>query len=201
MDLPVPPLTGSSRSRYVGVGGLAVLAVTSVLPPVASSHVPAPESAIGTQVSESAREAQRPKRRPRPNIVYIMADDLGWSDLRTGRVNGGNGSDFNDTPAIDPLAAGGMTFDNAYSCLHCAPTRMELLSGVYPTRQQNNVYAVNSLDRGGPDTLLVGPPEGREDGADVLAPETRTVAETLHRAGYRTGYIGKFHVTRSGADV
>jgi arylsulfatase A-like enzyme len=78
---------------------------------------------------------------------------------------------------------------------------MELLTGLYPTRRQNNVYAVDGLDRGGPDTLLVGPPAGREDGADVLAPESKTIAETLQRAGYRTANIGKFHVTRSGAEV
>jgi arylsulfatase A-like enzyme len=205
--LPVPRTTGWTRQGYAGVGGLAILAVASVLPSVVSTQVASTGPAASgpsTSASEATRArpaGQRPKRRPRPNIVYILADDLGWSDLRTGRVNGGNGSDFNDTPAIDELAAEGMTFDNAYACLNCAPTRMELLSGVYPTRGENNVYAVDGLDRGGPDTLLVGPPEGREDGADVLAPETRTVAETLQRSGYRTGYVGKFHVTRTGADV
>jgi arylsulfatase A-like enzyme len=188
------------------VGGLAVLALASAAAPVLpAAAATRPADASGGALAD--RTHARPHgghhgRAPRkPNIVFLLADDLGWSDLRTGRVNGGHGSDFNDTPAIDRLAAEGMSFDNAYACLNCAPTRMELLSGTYPTRAENNVFAVDSLDRGGPDTLLVGPPQGREDGADALAPETRTIGETLQRAGYRTGYIGKFHVTRSGADV
>ncbi|QIG41673.1 sulfatase-like hydrolase/transferase [Nocardioides anomalus] len=180
------------------LGGLAALALVSAspVPPLASA---APAAAADARPGGHGGGQGRAPRKP--NIVFMLADDLGWSDLRTGRVNGGHGSDFNDTPAIDRLAAEGMSFDNAYACLNCAPTRMELLGGSYPTRAENNVFAVDSLDRGGPDTLLVGPPQGREDGADVLAPQTRTVGETLQRAGYRTGYIGKFHVTRSGSDV
>jgi len=82
---------------------------------------------------------------PRPNIVFVMADDLGWSDLGTGRSNLGNGNDFNETPAIDRLAGEGQTFDNAYACLNCAPTRAALLTGLYAPRPQNNIYAVGEV--------------------------------------------------------
>ncbi len=130
-----------------------------------------------------------------------MADDLGWSDLGTGRTNLGNGNDFNETPAIDRLADEGQTFDNAYACLNCAPTRAALLTGLYAPRPQNNIYAVGDLNRGGDDTLLVGAPEGREDGDIVLPPDAVTVGETLQGAGYSTGYVGKFHVAKNPEEI
>ncbi len=138
---------------------------------------------------------------PLPNVVVIMADDLGWADLGTGRTNGGHPNDFIETPAIDRLAEEGMSFDNAYSAVNCAPTRSALLTGLSAPRPDNNIYIVGSLDRGGDDTLLEPPPQGLEDGDDALPDRAVTVGETLQAADYRTGYVGKFHVTRTGADV
>ncbi|GAA5149457.1 sulfatase [Nocardioides marinquilinus] len=194
------------RARHRTLAAGAVLSLAAAVPVVAAdagAAGPAPSSdlARSAPVPAPAAPAPAPGRAPRPNIVFVMADDLGWSDLRTGRVNGGNGSDFDDTPAIDRLAEQGMSFDNAYACLNCAPTRMALQTGLYATRPQNNVYIVDELDRGGDDTLLDGPPQGREDEEVVLDPASTTVAETLRDSGYRTGYVGKFHVARDGAEI
>src|SRR5262245_37986892 len=65
----------------------------------------------------------------KPNIVFILIDDLGASDL------GCTGSSFYETPNLDRLAARGMKFTNSYSaCTVCSPTRASLLTGKYPAR-------------------------------------------------------------------
>jgi arylsulfatase A-like enzyme len=172
------------------LAGLAGAAVASL---AASSLVAAPAT--------TSASAGSPHRTPRPNIVFVLADDLGWSDVSTGRTNLGNPNDFNETPTIERLAQEGAVFDNAYACINCAPTRAALLTGQYAPRPTNNIYAVGDLNRGGDDTLLEGPPEGLPDGRVALPDEAVTVAETLQTAGYATGYVGKFHVTRSADDI
>jgi len=84
----------------------------------------------------------------KPNIVFILADDLGWTDLSTGETNLGNGSDFYETPNIDALAKSGISFTSAYMQPNCAPTRAALISGQYPARDGNGVYNVVSLKDG-----------------------------------------------------
>ena len=65
----------------------------------------------------------------RPNVIVILVDDLGWTDL------GCYGNDFHETPHIDRLAKDGMRFTNGYSaCTVCSPTRAALLTGQYPAR-------------------------------------------------------------------
>lgn len=131
-----------------------------------------------------------------PNIVFIMADDLGWADVSTGRTNLGDPSDFYETPALAKLALQGMAFTSAYANQNCAPTRTAILSGAYATRPTNNVYQVGNLNRGSNNkTLLVGPAQGLPSGGDALPNDTITHAETLQSAGYKTAYVGKFHVT------
>lgn len=137
----------------------------------------------------------------RPNIVYIVADDLGWSSVSTPLTNDGNPSDFYQTPTLERIAREGVAFDNAYTSVNCAPTRAALLTGLHAPRPENNIYLVGNLNRGGDDTLLVGPPQGREDGATALPAEAVTIGERLRDVGYTTGYLGKFHVTRTGEDV
>ena len=75
-----------------------------------------------------------PAQAPRPNLVFIMADDLGWADLSTGLVNGGYGNDFNETPQLDRLAQEGQSFTQAYASVQCSPTRTALHTGQYATR-------------------------------------------------------------------
>ena len=90
----------------------------------------------------------------KPNIVFIMADDLGWADTSTALTNLGDPSDFYETPTLERLALEGMAFTNAYANQNCAPTRSALLSGSYAQRSTNNIYQVGSLNRGGNSTFL-----------------------------------------------
>ena len=167
--------------------GLSALALPALaLPPVAGA---------GTTV---AAEAAPPGR---PNIVVVMADDLGWADLQGGRASGGTGNPYVDTPALDRLAEEGAAFDNAYAATNCAPTRAAMLTGLWAPRPGNNVYQVDDLNRGGPDRPLVGPPQGLPDGRDAVPTSSTTFAETLSGAGYDTGYVGKFHVTGTPGDI
>ena len=134
-----------------------------------------------------------------PNIIFIMADDLGWADTSNNLTNMGDPSDFYETPVLERIAAEGMAFTDAYANQNCAPTRTAILSGAYAPRATNNVYQVGDLNRGGSSTLLVGPAQGLPSGTDALPTSTVTFAEVLQTAGYNTAYIGKFHVTETGS--
>lgn len=133
-----------------------------------------------------------------PNIIFIMADDLGWSDTSNTLTNMGNPSDFYETPTIARLASEGMAFTNAYASQNCAPTRAAILTGQYAPRSTNNVYQVDSLNRGGSGTMLVGPAQGLPSGTDAIPNSAITYAETLQTAGYTTAHFGKFHVVEAG---
>ena len=153
---------------------------------------------VGAACAASTATAAKPADPPRPNIVYVMADDLGWADLSTGLTNGGNGNDFNETPTLDHLAATGQDFTEAYASVQCSPTRAALHTGQYATRPTNNIYAVGAIT-GSATSPLRGVTQGRlaEDGKTAVATSDVTIGETLQNAGYRTGYAGKFHVTGS----
>jgi len=76
----------------------------------------------------------------KPNVVFILADDLGWTDL------GCQGSKYYESPNIDKLAAAGLRFTDAYTCgPNCQPTRAALMSGQYGPR--TGVYTVGGIDR------------------------------------------------------
>ncbi|WP_271764622.1 sulfatase-like hydrolase/transferase [Aquimarina algiphila] len=129
-----------------------------------------------------------------PNIVVIIADDMGWSQVSTGLTNLNNPSDFYETPRLETLAIEGIAFDNAYvNGANCAPTRAAILSGQYASRPDNNVFAVNGLNRGGNSTLLVGPSQGISNGEDEIPASAITIAETIKTAGYTTAHFGKYH--------
>jgi arylsulfatase len=112
----------------------------------------------------------------RPNVIIIMADDVGWSDL------GCFGSEI-ATPNLDALAAGGVRFTQFYNTARCCPTRASLLTGLYPHQagigHMMNDYGVDSY-RGDLNQRCV------------------TLAEVLKPAGYRTYITGKWHVTPGG---
>lgn len=117
-----------------------------------------------------------------PNIVYILADDLGWTDL------GCQGSSYYATPNIDRLAAQGMRMLRYYNSQNCAPTRAVLMSGQYAPR--TGIYTVGTLERG---TAV-------ERRMNVPANETRLaldkfiLPQALKSAGYATGMFGKWHL-------
>ena len=106
-----------------------------------------------------------------PNIIYIQADDLGWSEP------GCFGNRFNETPALDLLAKNGIRFTQAYAAAPvCSPTRVALMTGMHPAR----VGITDFLD-------------AKDE--KFLSPDYLTLNEQLSKAGYRTGLIGKWHLT------
>eukprot|EP00752_Nemacystus_decipiens_P015969 g14274.t1 len=135
-----------------------------------------------------------------PNILFIMADDLGWADTSNSLTTMGNPSDFYETPTLDQLAAQGMAFTHAYANPSCAPTRTALLSGAYGPRSTNNVFTV-SAQSGSDTSLLVTAPQGTNGRNVVLPVSTTTYAEVLQSAGYSTAYVGKFHVTNNEGQI
>jgi arylsulfatase A len=113
----------------------------------------------------------------KPNVVIVFVDDLGWTDLSC------YGSTFHETPNIDRLAGQGVVFNSAYaSCSVCSPTRASLLTGKYPQRVGFTDF-LNPGRRTGPNSAETHIPLGEI-----------TIGEAFQEAGYRTGYIGKWHV-------
>lgn len=108
-----------------------------------------------------------------PNILLILADDLGYSDL------GCYGGEI-ETPHLDALAKDGMRFERFYNAGRCCPTRASLLTGLYP-----HCAGIGHM------TYDAGEPGYRGD----LNKETKTLAEVLKAADYQTGMVGKWHVT------
>jgi len=107
----------------------------------------------------------------KPNIIFVLADDLGWAEL------GCYGNRFNETPNLDKLASEGMKFTDAYAAAPvCSPYRAALMTGQYPARVGITDYL-------------------RPNATNHLSTEHLTIAETLKRAGYATGIIGKWHLT------
>lgn len=124
-----------------------------------------------------------------PHIVVVLADDLGWTDLSTGRTNGGNGSPYYQTKNLDALAEAGACFTNAYSNgPNCAPTRAALWSGQWAAR--TGIYTVSGGNRGRAEFRLLD----AADNQRTLAPTVVTLAETLRAAGYATAHFGKWHL-------
>jgi len=119
----------------------------------------------------------------RPNIVFILADDLGYTDLTC------TGSDYYQTPNLDRFASQSMIFNAGYAnCANCAPTRAALMSGMYAPR--TGIYTVGNSDRGNARGRMLIPTQN----TTTLAPEVVTIAEVLHDAGYTTAHMGKWHL-------
>src|SRR3954451_7456263 len=118
---------------------------------------------------------------PRPNVVVILADDLGWTDLAC------YGSDLHETPHLDRLAKDGMRFTQSYSaCTVCSPSRAALLTGKYPARLRITDWIPGLM----PDNpkLLV------PDWTKFLPTTETTIAGFFRSKGYATASIGKWHL-------
>ena len=139
---------------------------------------------------------------PKPNIVFILADDLGWSDV------GFNGATFYETPNLDRLARDGVRFTDAYSGgPNCMPTRACLLSGMYTPRTQ--MWTPGGLSKGSPKLMKLAVPCRSPGGKKTfpsklqLPPSVTSIAEVLNSAGYTTARFGKWHLGKDlqGFDI
>jgi arylsulfatase A-like enzyme len=125
-------------------------------------------------VSQSLSSASYLSADERPNIIYVLADDMGFSDI------GCFGSEI-ETPQLDNLAAHGLRYTNFYNCARCCPTRASLLSGLYPHQAGVGWMMEDS---------------GHDGYRGELNRQCVTIAEVLKTAGYRTYMTGKWHVTQ-----
>jgi arylsulfatase A len=121
---------------------------------------------------------------PKPNVIVLLADDLGWADL------GCYGNSFNETPNIDRLARQGMRFTQFYAGPVCSPTRANLQSG-----QDQARFGITQHIPGHqrPFAKLTDPAVPLQ-----MPLEVETFAESLGKAGYITGYFGKWHLGGAG---
>jgi arylsulfatase A len=114
---------------------------------------------------------QKSGQAPVPNVIFILADDLGYSEL------GCYGNTFNETPSIDQLAENGLLYTDAYaSAPVCSPFRASLMTGQHPARIGITDY--------------LRPHEDRH-----LSEDYTTIAEIFQQKGYSTGMIGKWHLS------
>jgi arylsulfatase A-like enzyme len=154
---------------------LASLAITLLMAPTA----PLP-----------AAPAAQPSTKP--NIIFILADDLGWRDV------GCFGSTFHETPNIDRLAMRGVRFTQAYAANPlCSPTRASILTGQYPARIGITAPACHLPQVQLEKRLVKGNPNMKALNADSLTrlkPGYFTLAEAYREAGYATAHFGKWHL-------
>ena len=171
-------------------------------------HVVAPARDIAWRQGPAEAVATADERAP--NIILIVADDLGYNDIST--FGGGVAGGRVQTPHIDQLAAAGAVYTQSYAGnATCAPSRAMIMTGRYPTRTGFEFTPTpsgmgpmvsmvsNSLDSGLPPGIFNEP-----DGAATVAYEEMglpssevTIAEVLKEKGYYTAHVGKWHLGRS----
>jgi arylsulfatase A-like enzyme len=150
--------------RVVTTIGLILLAWNSVV---------APAGAIAAEMA--------PAVSPMPNVILVLVDDLGWTDLSC------QGSKFYETPHIDALARSGMRFTHGYSaCTVCSPSRAAILTGRYPARLHLTDWIAGHVRA---DAKLQVP-----DWKKYLDHDEVTLAESFAHVGYATGCFGKWHL-------
>jgi len=121
--------------------------------------------------------------RPKWNIVFLLADDLGWNQV------GYHGTTFYETPNIDAIARAGIYYRNAYCATPvCSPTRASIMTGKFPARLHLTDYIPGSPY---PYQKLSTPQQ-----THGLQLEEVTIAEVLKEQGYTTGHFGKWHLNK-----
>jgi arylsulfatase A-like enzyme len=151
-------------------------------------------AALGfTAVSDSFRVEAAAASTDRPNVVFILADDLGWRDTSL------YGSTFYETPNLERLAKRGMMFMNAYAASPlCSPTRASIMTGQYPARIGITIpvchLPVEHLQATLKKTATPNYKALEVASATRLSTNYFTLAEALKKAGYATGHFGKWHL-------
>ena len=143
---------------------------------------------LGQAEAIAAAETKRP-----PNILFILADDLGWRDLSN------EGSAYYESPNIDRIANEGMKFTRGYAtCQVCSPSRASILTGKYPTNHGITTWIGDASGkawsgRGRQDNHLPAEYERNLRASEI------TLAEVLRDSGYRTFFAGKWHLGSRGS--
>lgn len=135
----------------------------------------------------------------KPNVVFIMIDDLGWKDV------GFMGSKYYETPNVDALAESGMIFMNAYSSSPlCSATRASIMSGMWPARN-GLTSAAGHLKEATYKSVLSKKSDPKRKAIDAVSasrinPDYYTMAEAFKDGGYTTAHIGKWHIGDEPSD-
>ena len=127
---------------------------------------------------------------PAPNIVLMLADDLGWQDVKCYDIDAPSPA---DTPNMDALAKRGILFRHGYSpAPSCTPSRCAIMSGNHPARAQTTCVAGGKAPEAKPNKKMITPWfSGR------MPANEQTIARTLRENGYATGHTGKWHMAAS----
>ncbi|WP_327305882.1 sulfatase-like hydrolase/transferase [Streptomyces sp. NBC_01298] len=159
-----------SRRAFGGAVGATAAAAAVGLGAAAPAQAAPAAEAQHASAQEREFHADRGRRSRRPNILFILGDDLGWADLSS------YGSPHIKTPNLDRLARQGVRFTDAYSgSATCSPTRFSLYTGRYPGRAKGGLA------------------EPIADKTAGLEPTHPTLASLLRGSGYATALIGKWH--------
>ena len=135
-----------------------------------------------TLASSTLVTAAKPESQSdRPNIVFVLIDDLGWNGTES------YGNKLVKTPHIDKLASGGAQFDAAYAMAQCSPTRFAFMTGQYAAR--TNHTAVIMEKHCMPYARMIQPESNRSMDKNLF-----NVGRMLKQAGYHVGQVGKWHV-------
>ena len=152
---------------------------------------------LAAAITAGSAAAQQSESRPGstarqpspPNIIFILIDDLGWSDVGYQYSDHHQDDGYFETPAIDALAARSLIFTNGYAnAPNCAPSRACLMSGQWP--QRHGIYTVGTAARGKAKQRRIVPVENET----TLGDRFITLGEALSQQGYQTAAIGKWHL-------